>query len=249
MSWLDKYRDDPLFKSDGSSLKSDDPVSLITVIFFILLIIFIFYLIIYIYGYFYEPNKKISSFLWGNYGRDPNEDTPSLPVDPPKAEQMTAQEYNKKVDAQMEAIRSGRSDYKETSAKSITKTKGILASKHPYGRTGKLYFVMVAIVLVIGLVIGFENITGQGILLTLLMSTVYPQLYFMLGHVGKDAFIEKGWYKKNASIFQEILMSPIFIIFGVVFISGLGLILGIGGALVAIILYLIFGLNVDFNYF
>ena len=170
-------------------------------------------------------------------------------VDPSEEEGLTAQEYNKKADAQMEAIRSGRSDYKETSAKSITKTKGILASKHPYGRTGKLYFVMVAIVLVIGLVIGFENITGQGILLTLLMSTVYPQLYFMLGHVGKDAFIEKGWYKKNASIFQEILMSPIFIIFGVVFISGLGLILGVGGALVAIILYLIFGLNVDFNYF
>ena len=170
-------------------------------------------------------------------------------VDPSEEEGLTAQEYNKKADAQMEAIRSGRSDYKETSAKSITKTKGILTNKHPYGRTGKLYFVMIAIVLVIGLVIGFENITGQGILLTLLMSTVYPQLYFILGHVGKDAFIEKGWYKKNASIFQEILMSPIFIIFGVVFISGLGLIFGIGGALVAIILYLIFGLNVDFNYF
>ena len=101
MSWLDKYRDDPLFKSDGSALKSDDPVSFITVIFFILLIIFIFYLIIYIYGYFYEPNKKISSFLWGAYGRDSNEDTSTPPVDTPTAEQMTAQEYNKKADAQM----------------------------------------------------------------------------------------------------------------------------------------------------
>jgi hypothetical protein len=219
MSWLDKYRDDPLFKSDGSALKSDDPVSFITVIFFILLIIFIFYLIIYIYGYFYEPNKKISSFLWGAYGRDSNEDTPSLPVDTPKAEQMTAQEYNKKADAQMEAIRSGRSDYKETS------TKGIPATKDPYGRKGRLYFVMLATGLLIGLIAsfvsGFENITDKDVLITFVLILLYAQLYFMLGHVGKDEFIEKGWYKKDASIFQEILMSPIFITCGVFFMFGM----------------------------
>ena len=219
MSWLDKYRDDPLFKSDGSALNSDDPVSFITVIFFILLIVFIFYLIIYIYGYFFEPNKKISSFLWGTYGREQKEERSATPDDPSDIGRMTAQEYNKKADAEMEAIRSGRSDYKETSAKSIP------ATKDPYGRTGNLYFVMVATGLLIGVitsfVIGFENVSGKGIALTLLFILLYAQLYFMLGHVGKDEFIEKGWYKKNATIFQEIIMSPIFITCGVFLMLGM----------------------------
>jgi len=225
MSWLDKYRDDPLFKSDGSALKSDDPVSFITVIFFILLIIFIFYLIIYIYGYFYEPNKKISSFLWGAYGRDSNEDTPSLPVDPPKAEQMTAQEYNKKADAQMEAIRSGRSDYEETSAKSITKTKGI-PHHDDYRGAGGIVVLMTAIGLVIGLVIGlkngFENITGQGVAQTFVSILTYVYIYYLVGRMARSEYIDRGWYKRDASIFVEILMSPLFLISGV-FIS-LGLI-------------------------
>ena len=68
---------------------------------------------------------------------------------------------------------------------------------------------------------GFENITDKDVLITFVLILLYAQLYFMLGHVGKDEFIEKGWYKKDASIFQEILMSPIFITCGVFFMFGM----------------------------
>ena len=99
----------------------------IIVIFFIITAVWTLF---FLYKYLFESEKVITTN-----------------VDPPEEGKMTAQEYNKKTDAQMEAIRSGRFDYKEPFAKSITETKGI-----PDGWTGRLSGFMGAIGLVIGFV-------------------------------------------------------------------------------------------------
>ena len=63
--------------------------------------------------------------------------------------------------------------------------------------------------------------TGQGVALTFVMIPSYIFIYFLVGRMGRLEFIERGWYKRDASIFVEILMSPIFIISGVLLALGL----------------------------
>ena len=124
------YSDSSTVIMDNSSLESQASSTFMTQIPALFLIIMAILVLFFFYRYIFLPEKVIATN-----------------VDPPEEGKMTAQEYNKKTDAQMEAIRSGRFDYKEPSAKSITETKGI-----PDGWTGRLSGFMGAIGLVIGFV-------------------------------------------------------------------------------------------------
>ena len=47
------------------------------------------------------------------------------------------------------------------------------------------------------------------------LSLVFPYLYLLLGRVARSEFIENGWFSKNHSLLIEVIMSPIFVVWGI----------------------------------
>ena len=47
-----------------------------------------------------------------------------------------------------------------------------------------------------------------------IFSIVFGFLYLWLGKVARDEFIERGWIRKDLSLFMEIFLAPIFTLSG-----------------------------------
>ncbi|CUH61521.1 hypothetical protein THS5294_02832 [Thalassobacter stenotrophicus] len=49
------------------------------------------------------------------------------------------------------------------------------------------------------------------------LAILFSYLYLWLGRMARSELIEKGWFPRNGSIFLEMIMSPIFVVWGLFF--------------------------------
>ena len=47
------------------------------------------------------------------------------------------------------------------------------------------------------------------------LALLFPYLYFLLGRVARSEFIANGWFSNKHSLLVEVVMSPVFVVWGI----------------------------------